>query len=108
MPNLFQDIPSVLPEELFTQILAAPGIRLERIVSKGHVTPEGEWFDQDEGEWVALMKGAARLEIEGQAEQALGPGDHLFLPAHCRHRVTWTDPEQETVWLALFVSSPKP
>jgi len=25
----------------------------------------------------------------------------VVIPARCRHRVEWTDPDQETVWLAL-------
>jgi len=24
------------------------------------------------------------------------------LPAKCRHRVDWTDPDEPTVWLAVF------
>ncbi|MEM1237899.1 MAG: cupin domain-containing protein [Pseudomonadota bacterium] len=103
--NLFEGIPAELPEELFTPLLTQGGVKLERIVSRGHVTPEGEWFDQEDGEWVAVLKGEARLEIEGREDVSLGPGDHLFLPAHRRHRVAWTDPDQETVWIALFVPS---
>jgi cupin 2 domain-containing protein len=58
---------------------------------------------------VLLVSGRARLEIEGErVERALGPGDYLFLPAHCRHRVAWTDPGQATVWLALHFSPRDP
>lgn len=103
MQNLLDDIPDTLAEELVTPLLVRPGVRLERIVSRGQASPPDFWYDQDEGEWVAVIKGAARLEIEGEGERTLGPGDHLFLPAHCRHRVTWTDPDQVTIWLALFV-----
>lgn len=48
-----------------------------------------------------VLAGAARLEIEDQGIHALGPGDSVFLPAHCRHRVEWTEPNAPTVWLAL-------
>lgn len=102
--NLLTDLPAALEDEVITELLTAPGVRLERIVSHGQTTPEGTWYDQEDGEWVMVVSGAARLFIEGEAEdRILGPGDHLFLPPHCRHRVTWTDPDQPTVWLALFV-----
>ncbi|MGE0724684.1 MAG: cupin domain-containing protein [Alphaproteobacteria bacterium] len=85
-------------------LLTARGVRLERIVSHGDVSPTGFWYDQEEAEWVALLVGGARLQIEGEAsERALGPGDVVYLPARCRHRVTWTDPAAPTIWLALFV-----
>jgi cupin 2 domain-containing protein len=29
------------------------------------------------------------------------PGDYVHIPAHQRHRVEWTEPDQKTVWLAL-------
>lgn len=88
--------------EYFQTLLETAGVRLERIVSKGHATPPGEWFDQDKDEWVVLLTGAARLRLEDETEVLeLTAGDYLWLPAHCRHRVEWTDSEQETVWLAL-------
>lgn len=100
--NLFSGIPARLPGELFEGLLERPGCRLERIVSRGHVTPEGQWYDQAWDEWVVLLKGAAKLEIEGQAELLeLKPGDYVLLSAHQRHRVVWTDPVNESVWLAL-------
>jgi cupin 2 domain-containing protein len=77
---------------------------MERIVSYGHASPAGFWYDQHEAEWVLVMSGRARLAIEGEAqERELDPGDSLFLPAHCRHRVTWTQPGEPTVWLAIFL-----
>lgn len=103
MSNLFEDIPERLDEEFVSVLLQHPGIRLERIVSRGQSSPPGFWYDQKEGEWVAVIKGAAKLEIEGEGQKRLGPGDYLYLPPHCRHRVTWTDPNQDTIWLALFV-----
>ncbi len=85
-------------------LLRGDGIRMERIVSHGHASPDGFWYDQNEAEWVLVMQGRARLTIEGEAEdRELGPGDSLFLPAQCRHRVSWTEPGKPTVWLAIFV-----
>lgn len=101
MLNLLKEIPVNLPEELVSILVENESIRLERIVSHGHVSPEGFWYDQSENEWVLVLKGAARLEFEdGPLE--MRPGDCVNIPAHCRHRVAWTTPEEPTVWLALF------
>lgn len=100
--NLFENIPEHLPDELFDTLLEKDSMRLERIVSRGHATPEGQWYDQPRDEWVTLLRGSAALVIEGrEAPIVMAPGDQLLLPAHCRHRVAWTDPNQDTVWLAL-------
>ena len=82
-------------------LLSEPGIRIERIVSLGHASPEGFWYDQEEGEWVLLLKGAARLRFEGGEPIELQPGSFVNIPAHRRHRVEWTDPGGPTVWLAV-------
>lgn len=107
--SLFAELPASLAAECFETWLEAPGVRLERILSLGHVTPEGAWYDQSADEWVALLQGSARLAIEGEADEIeMLPGDALLLPAHCRHRVTWTDPDQVTIWLALHVRTGDP
>ncbi len=106
--SLFAHIPGQLPKEVFETWLETPAFRLERILSLGHVTPEGEWYDQEQNEWVAVLQGRARLAFEDQAEPIdLKPGDALLIPAHCRHRVAWTDPDQETIWLALHFQTPR-
>jgi len=102
LKNLFSQYPEVLSEEIFEDIVAAPTVRIERIVSKGHSSPEGFWYDQEKNEWVVLLKGSAELHFEGEATPVkLLPGDYLNIPAHTKHRVAWTDPDQETVWLAV-------
>jgi len=104
--NLFDDIPRELPAERIDVLLDTPGIRLERIISLGHATPPGEWYDQARDEWVVVLRGRARVRIEGETEdRALGVGDHLLLRAHVRHRVEWTDSAGPTVWLALHYQS---
>lgn len=97
--NLLDALPAPGPEEDFSTLLQRPGVRLERIVSHGHRSPEGFWYDQGHDEWVMLVQGEAALELEGQAPLTLKPGDTLLIPAHCRHRVAFTGPA--TVWLAL-------
>lgn len=93
-----------LANELVETLLDRPGLRIERLVSTGQASPEGSWYDQAEDEWVLLLSGGARLKLESEdGERELGPGDYVFLPAHCRHRVAWTDPDQPTVWLAILL-----
>ncbi len=88
--------------ELFDELLARPGLRIERIVSTGQASPPGFWYDQADGEWVVVVSGEARLLIAGEPQaRALRPGDWIHLPPHCRHRVEWTTPEQPTIWLAV-------
>jgi cupin 2 domain-containing protein len=99
--NLFDGIPHELLEEFFSEIISVPGLRIERIVSTGHTTPDGDWYDQDSHEWVIVVQGRARLAFENESDLDMGPGDHVVIPAHCRHRVAWTKPEQPTVWLAV-------
>ena len=89
-------------EELLTTLAERPGGRIERIVSTGQASPPGFWYDQEWGEWVVLLSGAARLRLAEEAEaRQLAPGDWVDIPAHYRHRVEWTDPDQPTVWLAV-------
>ena len=98
-----------LADELTESLHQGRGIRIERIVSTGQVTPEGQWYDQDGDEWVLLVAGATRLLIEGEArERELAAGDWLLLPAHCRHRVTWTETGPPTIWLAIHLSPAEP
>lgn len=99
--NLFDDVPADLPQELTHLLLAAQHVRIERIVSHGHSSPPDFWYDQTEHEWVLLLAGAARLQFE-EGVVALRPGDFINIPAHRRHRVEWTTPDEPTIWLAVF------
>ncbi|MCA8984764.1 MAG: cupin domain-containing protein [Planctomycetaceae bacterium] len=109
MRNLYDNLPKSLPEELVTVLLESEHVRVERILSTGHASPAGFWYDQDEDEWVLLLTGAARLRFEGrEAEIPLGVGDYLLIPAHTRHRVEWTTPAEPTVWLAVFLDTRHP
>jgi len=101
MQNLLIDIPDALPEELFETLVQTGSVQIERIISKGHTSPEKGWYDQDRNEFVLLLKGAARLEFEDGRAVSMGPGDCLEITAHVKHRVVWTDEEGETVWLAV-------
>ncbi|OPY13410.1 MAG: Cupin domain protein [Syntrophus sp. PtaU1.Bin005] len=101
--NLFEGVPDSLAEEQFTSLLNMPGVRIERIISRGQASPPGFQYDSEEQEWVLLLRGKACLSFSGPDDLVtLKPGDSLLIPAHTRHRVEWTDPEQETIWLAVF------
>lgn len=101
--NLFDGIPAQLEEELVERIAGGEGVRIERIVSRAHASPEGFWYDQDEEEFVVVLKGSACVRFEGdRGEVTLGPGDYLHIPARARHRVEWTDANADTVWLAIL------
>ena len=99
--NLFADIPSSLPTEIFQTLQSGRDLHIERIVSQGQASPEGFWYDQPRHEWVLVLRGAARLCFEGQQPIELSAGSFLNIPAHQKHRVDWTDPMQPTVWLAV-------
>ncbi len=106
--NLFNDIPSALQEELFQTLAETGTVRIERIVSEGHATPAGEWCHQEWDEWVLLVSGGATLQFDGDTGPlGLKPGDHVMIPAGCRHRVERTDSGQKTVWLAVHFGGNK-
>jgi cupin 2 domain-containing protein len=98
--NLFAEVIANLPDEQFQLLLTAPGLRIERIISHGHASPTGFWYDQPHHEWIVLIQGAARLRFDDELVELL-PGDFVNIPAHRRHRVEWTMPEEPTIWLAV-------
>ncbi|HXH64025.1 MAG TPA: cupin domain-containing protein [Mariprofundaceae bacterium] len=103
MRNLFEAIPEHLPDEITEILLESKGMRIERIVSQGHASPEGFWYDQAEDEWIVLLAGRAGLQFEQEPDiREMKPGDCLHIPAHRRHRVAWTGAGVATVWLAIF------
>ena len=102
--NIFANIPTRLPKELVETLVENEYVYVERIVSKGHTAPSKGWFEQKHNEWVILLQGAAILEFDGDRIIKMLPGDHINIPAGRRHRVKWTDPDMESVWLAVFYS----
>jgi cupin 2 domain-containing protein len=107
--NLLAATDMELPEELTEKLATRPTLRIERIVSRGHSSPPGFWYDQEEDEWVLLLAGEARLRFaDDDSSTNLVAGDFLEIPAHCRHRVDWTDPGGDTVWLAIFHRADEP
>jgi cupin 2 domain-containing protein len=104
--NLFADLPQNTAPEEFVELLSRPGLTIERIVSTGQASPEGHWYDQAQGEWIVVLRGAAKLAFEGEAAPCLlGPGDFMNIAPHRRHRVEWTDPDVPTIWLAVHYTA---
>ena len=102
--NLFNGIPDTLQEELLQTLAESGQVRIERIVSDGQATPPGQWYDQGWDEWVLLVSGGATLCFEeGASPLVLKPGDHVMIPAGCRHRVDATDTGRKTIWLAVHI-----
>ena len=99
--NLFERIPIDLHDEIFEKLVHNGNVTVERIVSRGHTSPESGWYDQDTNEWVLVLKGAAVIAFPDGDDVPLGPGDYLDIPTHRRHRVKWTTPDTETIWLAV-------
>ena len=99
--NLYADIPETLETELFDTLVTGNGLHIERIVSRGQCSPAQGWYDQDSAEWVVVLQGAAVIAYPDGKQVTLGEGDYMHIPANCRHRVQWTDPDRATVWLAV-------
>jgi cupin 2 domain-containing protein len=103
LKNIFKDIRSRSEKELVEPVSVCEGIRIERIVSQGHSSPPGFWYDQDRNEYVLLLSGSAGLLFEGESDMlVMLPGDYIDIPAHKKHRVEWTDPRQPTIWLTVY------
>jgi len=101
--NFFSDIPRDIDDEVFDTILSPGHFEIKRIISKGNQSPPDYWYDQERNEWVMVLKGAAALKFENNRKTVkMIPGDFIHIPAHCKHRVEWTDPDAETIWLAVY------
>jgi len=99
--NLFAELPGSAPGEVCDTLLEKDGLRIERIVSHSSASPEGFWYDQEQEEWILVLKGEAKLRIFQDELILLKAGDYLLIPRRRRHRVEWTS--VETIWLAIHV-----
>ena len=99
--NIFSSIPDTLDREIVERLAGGGQVTVERIISRGHASPASGWYDQETSEWVIVLRGEARLSFDDRTSVHLHAGDYLNLPAHRKHRVDWTAPDVETVWLAV-------
>lgn len=104
--SLLSNVPDRMDDELFETLARSGPTRIERIVSVGQASPPGFWYDEAWDEFVVVIAGAAKLDVDGESTRTLRAGDWVFLPAHTRHRVAWTDPDRATVWLAVHTGEP--
>lgn len=105
--NIFAPPETPVPasREIFESLVECHGVKVERIISHSAASPEGVWYDQEHDEWVLLLKGEAVLHLHPDTLISLKTGDHLFLPAHQKHRVAST--AAETLWLAVHITPSK-
>jgi cupin 2 domain-containing protein len=99
--NIFQGLPKHLDEEVFEILLKKGNLKVERIISRGHASPATGWYDQAQDEWVMVLQGEAIITLKDDKDYSLGSGDYMTIPAHTKHKVTWTLLELETIWLAI-------
>lgn len=99
--NIFAQIPENLEHEVFETLLKTGQLKIERIVSKGHTSPESGWYDQQLNEWVMVLRGKATIEFENENPVHLSEGSYLQIAAHKKHKVIQTHPNKETIWLAV-------
>jgi cupin 2 domain-containing protein len=102
MDNIFSSLPPNLEKEVFEELVRSGNVRIERIISKGHTSPDKGWYDQSEHEWIIVLEGSGSILFENGVEVNLEKGDYINIPPHSRHKVSRTDPNHVTVWLAIF------
>jgi len=97
--NVFKGIePS--HKETIEQLVNGKNVRIERIASFGDRSKDGFWYNQDEYEFVLLLKGRAQLIFENKSKVDLKEGDWLIIEPHERHRVEYTS--KDATWLCVF------
>lgn len=107
--SMFSSVAEPGRDEMFEDILKKENVRIERIISRGHSTQQGEWYDQPRDEWVLLLQGKAAVLVEGEDRaRVLKPGDYIHLPARIRHRVDWTSRDETCIWLAVHFDATGP
>ena len=99
--NIFKLIPKKMDDEAFESLIKTHDLTIERIISKGHTSPASGWYCQNHHEWVIVLQGAATIALENNEKINMAKGDYLNISAHTKHKVTWTHPDIETIWLAI-------
>lgn len=100
--NIFSEtLQSLEKREIFELLINTDKVTIEKIISKGQKSSDSDWYDQKKNEWVMILRGRAVLSFEDQTSVQLNEGDYINIPAHKKHRVAWTDPDNETIWLAV-------
>ena len=106
--NIFSNLTTGHSTEETLSLLSSDKVRIERILSSGQASPPGFWYDQEEHEWVLVLRGFGMIEYQDGTQIMLAPGDHLHIPPHVRHRVSQTSRQEPTLWLAVLWSEQTP
>jgi len=99
--NLFKITRMPGDEELVEQLIPDHGTGIERIISCGHSSPAGFWYNQERDEWVALLQGEAEISWKSGRSLVMKAGDWIFIPAGEEHRIEWTSEKPPCIWLAI-------
>lgn len=99
--NFLDTLPNAQEGEVFEALVKTDSVVIERIVSHGQRSAPGQWYEQSQSEWVILLRGGACIRWDDGTESALTEGDYVLIPALKKHRVEWTNPHEDTVWLAV-------
>jgi cupin 2 domain-containing protein len=89
--------------ELFFQLYKNKNCLIEKIVSTGQATKEGEWLESENDEYVILLQGESELSFENGERKVLKKGDYILIPAKTRHRVSYTTSNPQCIWLAIHI-----
>jgi len=101
--NLLDNIPFTSKNEIFNTIISNDNIKIERIISYGQTTPKDYWYNQEEDEFVLILKGDAKIQYDDGSIHILNTNDSLYIQSHQKHKVTYT--ANPTIWLAIFFLS---
>jgi cupin 2 domain-containing protein len=99
--NIYNHIPDDLSNEVFEILAQSASVKIERIISKGHSSPDTGWYAQDRAEWVIVVTGEASIAFDNGSIVELKQGDYIDIPAHKKHKVISTSTDPETIWLAV-------
>ena len=98
--NLFKPDQVEGQDESHEVLLEGSKVRIERILSPPETQTETQ--SQAHDEWVAVLQGSAKLELDGK-ELNLHRGDQLLIPANTPHRVLSTSRQPQCLWLAVHI-----
>lgn len=99
--NLFETSHLTHEKEQSEEILREGTLLIEKLTSFGHPTPNGDWYDQAQREWVALLEGSATLRFQDGRSIEMIKGDHIIIEPHEVHRVETVS--FDAIWIAVFI-----
>ena len=80
--NIFTPVSLAAAGEEFLTLFENPSVKIERIVSHSHSSPENYWYDQADDEWVVVLRGTAILEFADGELLTMNVGDSVTIGRH--------------------------